>query len=70
MLPPKFIRENLDLVEANLQKRNSPLDLKEFKNLEQKRLDVLNSFVFNVDTPAQLVGVYANYHMRREPLDW
>ncbi|MBN2124401.1 MAG: insulinase family protein [Deltaproteobacteria bacterium] len=39
------------------------------KNVEQKRLDVLNSFVFNVDTPAALVEVYGRYHMRGEPLD-
>ncbi|MCF8060913.1 MAG: insulinase family protein [Deltaproteobacteria bacterium] len=37
--------------------------------LKQKRLDALNSFVFNVDTPAALTGVYASYHMRGEPLD-
>ncbi|MBW2138700.1 MAG: insulinase family protein [Deltaproteobacteria bacterium] len=39
------------------------------EELEQKRLDVLNSFVFNVDTPASLVEVYGRYYMRREPLD-
>jgi zinc protease len=39
------------------------------KDFEQKRLDALNSFVFNVDTPASLVEVYGRYHMRREPLD-
>ncbi len=39
------------------------------RNLEQKRLDVLNSFVFNVDTPADLVDVYARYQLRNEPLD-
>jgi predicted Zn-dependent peptidase len=39
------------------------------KALEQKRLDVLNSFVFNVDTPGELVKTYATYHMRKEPLD-
>ena len=39
------------------------------KKLEQKRLDVLNSFVFNVDTPIQLVEVYGRYFMRQEPLD-
>jgi len=38
-------------------------------DLEQKRLDALNSFVFNVDTPADLVRVYASYDMRNEPLD-
>jgi len=37
--------------------------------LEQKRLDALNSFVFNVDTPGELVKTYATYHMRKEPLD-
>ncbi len=39
------------------------------KELEQKRLDALNSFVFNVDTPAELARVYGRYHMREEPLD-
>jgi zinc protease len=39
------------------------------QELEQKRLDALNSFVFNVDKPADLVEVYGRYHMRREPLD-
>ncbi len=39
------------------------------KDLELKRLDALNSFVFNVDTPAELVEVYGRYHMRKEPLD-
>jgi predicted Zn-dependent peptidase len=37
--------------------------------LQQKRLDALNSFVFNVDTPAELVEVYSRYYMRNEPLD-
>ena len=35
----------------------------------QKRLDVLNSFVFNVDSPEALAGVYAGYCLRDEPLD-
>ena len=39
------------------------------RDLEQKRLDALNSFVFNVDTPADLVEAYARYAMRKEPLD-
>jgi zinc protease len=39
------------------------------RDLELKRLDALNSFVFNVDSPAELVEVYGRYHMRREPLD-
>jgi predicted Zn-dependent peptidase len=37
--------------------------------LELKRMDALNSFVFNVDTQSELVDVYGRYHMRREPLD-
>jgi predicted Zn-dependent peptidase len=39
------------------------------KDLELKRLDALNSFVFNVDTAAELVEVYGRYYMRKEPLD-
>jgi predicted Zn-dependent peptidase len=39
------------------------------RELEQKRLDALNSFVFNVDTPEDLVNVYARYYMRDEPLN-
>ena len=39
------------------------------KDLDQKRLDALNGFVFNVDTPIQLVKTYAHYQMRKEPLD-
>ncbi|MEE4266377.1 MAG: pitrilysin family protein [Desulfobacteraceae bacterium] len=39
------------------------------KELEQKRLDALNSFVFNVDTPTDLVNVYGRYFLRNEPLD-
>ncbi|MBW1941440.1 MAG: insulinase family protein [Deltaproteobacteria bacterium] len=35
----------------------------------QKRMDALNSFVFNVDSPEELVEVYSRYHMRKEPLD-
>ncbi len=34
-----------------------------------KRLDVLNGFVFNVDSPPELAKVYARYHLRGEPLD-
>ena len=39
------------------------------REVEQKRQDVLNSFVFNVDTPNALVEVYGRYHLRAEPLD-
>jgi predicted Zn-dependent peptidase len=39
------------------------------KELELKRLDALNSFVFNVDTKTELVDVYGRYHLRQEPLD-
>ena len=38
-------------------------------DLERKRLDALNSFVFNVDTPAELVAVFSRYQLREEPLD-
>lgn len=39
------------------------------QDLERKRLDSLNSFVFNVDTPAELAAVYGRYCLRGEPLD-
>jgi len=39
------------------------------RELELKRLDALNSFVFNVDTKAELVNVYGRYYLRKEPLD-
>jgi predicted Zn-dependent peptidase len=39
------------------------------RELELKRLDTLNSFVFNVDTQAELVQAYSRYAMREEPLD-
>ena len=39
------------------------------RELEIKRLDALNSFVFNVDTKSELVDVYASYYLRGEPLD-
>jgi zinc protease len=56
------LRETVDIMTA-LQK-NVPK-----KEVEQKRLDALNSFVFNVDTPTELVEVYGRYQMRQEPLD-
>jgi len=39
------------------------------RELELKRLDTLNSFVFNVDTTAELVQAYSRYALRGEPLD-
>ena len=39
------------------------------KMIDLKRLDTLNSFVFNVDSPAELVEVYSRYFLRQEPLD-
>jgi zinc protease len=39
------------------------------RELEFKRLDALNSFVFNVDTKAELVQAYSRYALRQEPLD-
>jgi predicted Zn-dependent peptidase len=56
------IRETLNIMRSLQQ--NVPK-----KELELKRLDALNSFVFNVDTKAELVSVYSRYHLRQEPLD-
>ena len=56
------IKETLDIM-TMLQ-----ADIPE-QELELKRLDALNSFVFNVDTKAELVEVYSRYYMRNEPLD-
>jgi predicted Zn-dependent peptidase len=39
------------------------------RELELKRLDTLNSFVFNVDTQSELAQAYGRYAMRQEPLD-
>jgi predicted Zn-dependent peptidase len=39
------------------------------RELELKRLDALNGFVFNVDSKTELVDVYGRYHLRKEPLD-
>ena len=56
------ITETLQIMNA-LRKAIPP------RELELKRLDALNSFVFNVDTKAELVDVYGRYHLRKEPLD-
>jgi len=56
------IAETLKIMRA--LRRNVPEQ--EFR---QKRLDALNSFVFNVDTPQDLVVTYGRYFLRREPLD-
>ncbi|UCE55334.1 MAG: insulinase family protein [Desulfobacterales bacterium] len=56
------VKETIDIMKS-LQK-----DVPQ-KELEQKRLDALNSFVFNVDTKSELVEVYSRYYMRQEPLD-
>ncbi len=37
--------------------------------LAQKRMDALNSFVFNVDSPEELAETYSRYQLRGEPLD-
>jgi predicted Zn-dependent peptidase len=39
------------------------------QDMALKRLEALNSFVFNVDTPMDLVTTYSRYHLRGEPLD-
>ncbi|MCD4715781.1 MAG: insulinase family protein, partial [Desulfobacterales bacterium] len=56
------IEETVKIMHA-VRKNVSPNDL------EQKRLDALNSFVFNVDTPDALVNAYARYSLRRESLN-
>jgi predicted Zn-dependent peptidase len=56
------IEETLNIMSS--LRNNIPL-----KELELKRLDALNSFVFNVDSPAELVEVYSLYYMRGEPMD-
>jgi len=56
------IRETVAIMKSLRQ--NVPHD-----ELQQKRLDALNSFVFNVDTQSDLVKVYGRYYMRHEPLD-
>ena len=37
--------------------------------LARKRMEALNSFVFNVDNPRDLVTAYGMYQLRNEPLD-
>ena len=59
---PEAIRETIQIMEG--LRARVPQD-----ELEQKRLDALNSFVFNVDTPAALVETYGRYALREEPLD-
>lgn len=39
------------------------------RELELKRLDALNSFVFNLDSKSDLVQAYGRYRLRGEPLD-
>jgi predicted Zn-dependent peptidase len=56
------IRETLDIMKSL---RNEVPQ----QDFIQKRLDALNSFVFNVDTPAALVATYGHYYLRNEPLD-
>ncbi len=56
------IAETVDIMRE--LRRGIPQD-----DLKRKRLESLNSFVFNVDTPHDLVTTYARYRMRGEPLD-
>lgn len=56
------IEQAVDLMKG--LRREVPVD-----ELERKRLDELNSFVFNVDNAAALTEVYAAYHLRGEPLN-
>ena len=61
--------ETITSIAETLQIMNSLRKDVPRRDLELKRLDALNSFVFNVDTPAELVQVYSRYHMRGEPLN-
>ena len=56
------IRETINLM-VSLRGRIPP------NELERKRLEALNSFVFNVDSPRMLASTYSRYQMRGEPLD-
>jgi predicted Zn-dependent peptidase len=56
-------------IEETLKIMNTLRDKIPQRDFMLKRLDALNSFVFNVDTPAELVEVYSRYYMRGEPLD-
>ncbi|MCP4686865.1 MAG: insulinase family protein, partial [Desulfobacterales bacterium] len=56
------IRESLNIMDALRAKIPE-------RDFRLKRLDVLNGFVFNVDSPAKLVEVYGRYRLREEPLD-
>ncbi|RJQ60900.1 MAG: insulinase family protein [Desulfobacteraceae bacterium] len=49
-----------------MQRLHGAVPEEEFK---LKQLDTLNSFVFNVDTPAALANTYGQYYLRKEPLD-
>ena len=59
---PTAIAETVKIMRA-LQR-----DVPSFE-LELKRMEALNSFVFNVDNPVDLVATYSQYHLRNEPLD-
>jgi predicted Zn-dependent peptidase len=59
---PTAIAETVKIMQA-LQK-----DVPRFE-LERKRMEALNSFVFNVDNPVDLVTTYSQYQLRNEPLD-
>ncbi|KPJ76964.1 MAG: hypothetical protein AMJ54_09875 [Deltaproteobacteria bacterium SG8_13] len=59
---PTAIAETVKIMQA-LQREVPPFEL------ELKRMEALNSFVFNVDNPVDLVTTYSLYHLRNEPLD-
>lgn len=58
----RAIEETITIM-RDLQKEVPPEDF------QLKRLEALNSFVFNVDTPSALVETYGRYRMRNEPID-
>ena len=59
---PTAIAETVKIMRA-LQKEIPAFEL------EIKRMEALNSFVFNVDNPVDLVSTYSQYYLRNEPLN-
>ncbi|MBN1104324.1 MAG: insulinase family protein [Deltaproteobacteria bacterium] len=59
---PEAIQETVEIMRG--LRKDVPGD-----KLEEKRMDALNSFVFNVDTPLDLTEAYGRYTIRKEPMD-
>ena len=57
------------VIAETIQTINQLLEKVPESDFKLKKLDALNSFVFNVDSPSALVATYGRYAMRNEPLD-